>query len=268
MKYLFLLLLIGMLALSSFASTAREAKVIADSAAGTVASDCQLKMVISDDTYISPGSFSNWAFIYFSTTLDTAIQVFVMGNFPILLYMSPDQFETMPTVPNNFINSPVPYNIALNNGGSAFLISYPMAFRMMFISVHPSLSQQSAWYVRYSSVPNALLITMDIYTGEFMSATDVAENGADLPTQFALEPCYPNPFNATTTLRFELSQRRDVTLAIYDSNGRLVTTLVQGSQEAGRYTIQWNAVAFPSGVYFAQLQSGQQIKVERIVLMK
>jgi len=91
-------------------------------------------------------------------------------------------------------------------------------------------------------------------TGKDSLQTD--SNPAALPSTFEIT-AYPNPFNPTTTLRYQLKEPAYVTLTIYDMLGRKVTTLVETEQSAGYYSIQWSAAdaantRVTSGVYFYQ----------------
>jgi photosystem II stability/assembly factor-like uncharacterized protein len=91
---------------------------------------------------------------------------------------------------------------------------------------------------------------------------------ASAPQSYKLEGSFPNPFNASTTLRFTLPQTAKVTLAVYDETGRLVKTLLQGNKSAGAYEVNFNAETLASGVYFARLQAGDFHATERMVLVK
>jgi hypothetical protein len=95
----------------------------------------------------------------------------------------------------------------------------------------------------------------------------------DTPREVALTGNYPNPFNPTTTISFTTSASSLVVLSIYDAQGRLVTTLVNGSKPAGSFTAAWsgrdsNGVPVASGVYFVRLQSSGQTQTRKIVLLK
>lgn len=104
------------------------------------------------------------------------------------------------------------------------------------------------------------------------SSTDVEENKA-VAREFVLNN-YPNPFNPETTIEFQLPAASEVTVAIYDIQGRLIQTLVQNQfKSAGNHSITWdghdmqgNAVA--SGVYFYQLKSADMNQTKRCLLMK
>jgi hypothetical protein len=97
--------------------------------------------------------------------------------------------------------------------------------------------------------------------------------GADDPhvaklSQFALHDAYPNPFNPTTELHFELAQRGAVSLRIFDIMGREVATLVNDTREAGSYRVSFDGAQFATGLYFARLNSGSNTMVRKLMLVK
>ena len=95
---------------------------------------------------------------------------------------------------------------------------------------------------------------------------------AAVPTSFTLYPAYPNPFNPTTTIRFDIGVgARHVSplqLRIYDITGRLVETLLNEPIAPGTHEIIWNAESSSTGVYFIVLTSGKEQQVQKIVLVK
>jgi len=96
-----------------------------------------------------------------------------------------------------------------------------------------------------------------------------ADNPRDiLPVQFALHPAYPNPFNPSTELKFDLAANGAASLKVYDTLGRVVATLFDENMVAGTHTVRFDGTAFASGVYFARLVSGSNTAVQKIVLMK
>ena len=85
---------------------------------------------------------------------------------------------------------------------------------------------------------------------------------------------YPNPFNPLTTVRYETKQPGRVRLAVFDVQGRLVKTLVDGAVPAGEHTVPWNGQTYTgsaaaSGVYYYRLstESGY-VESRRMVLMR
>ena len=93
-------------------------------------------------------------------------------------------------------------------------------------------------------------------------------------TKAALSQNFPNPFNPTTTIAFSVPQREDVNLAIYNTSGQLVKTLVNAQMDAGLHTMTWTGVnnndqSVASGVYFYQLQTESGFdKTKSMILLK
>ncbi|HWP81688.1 MAG TPA: T9SS type A sorting domain-containing protein [Bacteroidota bacterium] len=94
----------------------------------------------------------------------------------------------------------------------------------------------------------------------------VAEEG--IPTEFALQQNFPNPFNPATTIRYDLPQSTNVKLAIYNLLGQAVAELVNEEQGAGRYRIEWRPNNHPSGVYFYRLEAGSFVAIRKLVFVK
>lgn len=85
--------------------------------------------------------------------------------------------------------------------------------------------------------------------------TSVELKSKFLPKEFRLEQNYPNPFNPSTTIRYTLPERDEVTLKIFDVHGREVRELVRATQEAGYYEVNFEAGNLASGVYFFRLDA-------------
>ena len=94
------------------------------------------------------------------------------------------------------------------------------------------------------------------------------------PEAFALANNYPNPFNPATTIQYALPQAADVKLTVYNVAGQVVRTLVAEHQNAGRYTVEWDAAndsghGLSSGMYFYRLQAGGEFReVKKMMLLK
>lgn len=93
-------------------------------------------------------------------------------------------------------------------------------------------------------------------------------NSLQLPFKFALEQNFPNPFNPTTVISYQLSVMRKVNLKVYDILGREVITLVDETKSPGSYVTVWNAANMPSGIYFCRLTAGGFTQVRKLVLIK
>jgi hypothetical protein len=90
----------------------------------------------------------------------------------------------------------------------------------------------------------------------------------ELPKEFDLGANYPNPFNPSTTVSYQLPVNSFVTLKIFDVLGCEVATLVNEERSAGSYGAQWNAEGFSSGVYLMRMQANNFFATKKIVLMK
>ncbi|HJY63169.1 MAG TPA: T9SS type A sorting domain-containing protein [Ignavibacteria bacterium] len=110
----------------------------------------------------------------------------------------------------------------------------------------------------------------DIYEVGFNTTGVIAiENGGTVkPDEFTLSQNYPNPFNPVTVINYQLPKASDVKLSIYDALGQEVNILVNEMQFAGNHKIEWNASAFPSGVYFYRLEAESFISNKKMILIK
>lgn len=100
--------------------------------------------------------------------------------------------------------------------------------------------------------------------------TGVEEGGepGELPRSVDLGAAWPNPFNPVTRLAFELPASGPVRLDVFDAVGRRVATLADGLHPAGRHEAVFDASSLPSGVYFARLQAGAEVRTRSLVLVK
>jgi choice-of-anchor B domain-containing protein len=88
------------------------------------------------------------------------------------------------------------------------------------------------------------------------------------PATFSLSQNYPNPFNPSTSITFSLASENRTTLSVTNSLGQHVASLVDQTLPAGTYTVQCNADALPSGIYFYSLTSGTQRTTKKMVLTR
>jgi subtilisin family serine protease len=103
--------------------------------------------------------------------------------------------------------------------------------------------------------------------GTYTNLSEFADS--ELPSSLALNNAYPNPFNPTTTLSFDLNKTSEgVILEIFDIQGKRMSTLVNGRLSAGSYQYTLNAMNWPSGVYLVRLQANGQSLLQKISLLK
>lgn len=98
--------------------------------------------------------------------------------------------------------------------------------------------------------------------------TSVESEACKLPTEYRLEPNYPNPFNPATTISFTLQEKAFVSLRIYDALGREAAVLVDEELPAGRYSRRWDGRGLTSGIYFCRLQAGSFVQTRKLMLLR
>ncbi|MGE5437137.1 MAG: right-handed parallel beta-helix repeat-containing protein [Syntrophothermus sp.] len=94
------------------------------------------------------------------------------------------------------------------------------------------------------------------------------QNTINAPMKFELGQNYPNPFNPSTTIKYAVPANMMVTLKVYDILGKEVTTLVNEEKAAGYYEVNFNAANLASGTYIYRLETGNNVYVKKMILMK
>jgi hypothetical protein len=88
------------------------------------------------------------------------------------------------------------------------------------------------------------------------------------PATFTLEQNYPNPFNPSTTIRYGIPVRSQVSLAVYNTLGQRIAELVNAEVEAGYHEVKFDAAGLPSGVYLCWLRAGGYGETRKLLLMR
>ncbi|MEW6753915.1 MAG: T9SS type A sorting domain-containing protein, partial [Candidatus Latescibacterota bacterium] len=113
------------------------------------------------------------------------------------------------------------------------------------------------------------MITGEVEAAMLPPVTAVETPGsAGVPRESRLLSCYPNPFNATTTIPYVLSAAGPVRLTVYDALGAEVATLRRGWQEAGPHSVTWHPTDCASGVYYCRLSADAVRQTRKLVLSK
>ncbi|MDD8016927.1 MAG: T9SS type A sorting domain-containing protein [Bacteroidota bacterium] len=108
----------------------------------------------------------------------------------------------------------------------------------------------------------------DIYKNNFSLPNVVYNVLNNISLSFGLQQNFPNPFNPSTIINYQLPITSYVTLKVYDLLGREVATLVNEMKEAGYHTFQFHGADLASGIYFYQLRAGDFLQTKKMVLMK
>ncbi len=91
---------------------------------------------------------------------------------------------------------------------------------------------------------------------------------AELAKDFTLQPAFPNPFNPTTTISFQVPQETHVRLEIYNTLGQRLEVLVDNQVAAGQHQVTWNASRHSSGIYLYRFTAGGFTETRQLLLMK
>ena len=105
------------------------------------------------------------------------------------------------------------------------------------------------------------------------NATGVEYGEEIVPEQFALLTNMPNPFNPTTTIRFQIPMESEINLTVHDISGRVVTVLANGRYDSGLFSQVWNGKDsrgrdVSSGIYFARLTADDFSATRKMVLLR
>jgi len=96
----------------------------------------------------------------------------------------------------------------------------------------------------------------------------VPATASGAPSTFGLDQNFPNPFNPTTNIRYEIPFTSKVMLRLFDILGREVQTLVNTIQVPGTYTVTLNAQNLATGVYFYRITAGNFSETKKLILIK
>ena len=105
------------------------------------------------------------------------------------------------------------------------------------------------------------------YVTQYPSAVEEEEASRAIAS-FVLHPAYPNPFNVTTNIRFNLPKQGVARLKVYNVLGQEVTTLIDGHLQAGEHKVQWTADKVASGTYLIRLSFDKYSETQKVILLK
>ncbi len=104
--------------------------------------------------------------------------------------------------------------------------------------------------------------------GRFDLTTGIVDEEVNVPLKFSLDQNYPNPFNPVTKIRYEIPKQSRVTIYVFDILGRIVATLLDGKQPAGKYELEWRAAGIASGIYFYSMKAGDFSDTKKLILLR
>ncbi|MBD3232633.1 MAG: T9SS type A sorting domain-containing protein [candidate division Zixibacteria bacterium] len=163
------------------------------------------------------------------------------------------EFPDIPLNPGQSISAHMNQNIP-NNAP----ISY--YYYLAYTGIKPDIIDSTYFTVRVEEEPLVRGSDDWILEGGWFQQTILSE--------YALISSYPNPFNAQTTITFDLPKSGKTNLEVYNVLGQQVATLVDRNLQAGQHSIKWDASEYSSGVYFYRLTAGDKVISKRMTLLK
>lgn len=138
------------------------------------------------------------------------------------------------------------------------------------LSEFDNQSVNGSWFLKVIDRCELDVGTIDSFTIHVTQSLPTPErpSGRPIPEELVFHGGFPNPFNPSTELRFELGRSERVALAIYDLQGRLVETLLDRKLSAGSHTAAFNANGLASGIYFARLSTADASRTQKIILLR
>ena len=183
---------------------------------------------------------------------------------------------------NGGINWTVSYSLSYNDATSDIYFVNQNIFYFSNDDGYISMTSNSGlnWsnqHIANSKINSIATFNKDIWVagdngiilkGSQMVPIGIRNTNAIIPDYFSLSQNYPNPFNPTTNIKYQITQNKLVTLKIFDILGKEIATLINEKQSPGTYEVNWDASAFPSGVYFYKLTTGDFTETKKMLLIK
>lgn len=149
------------------------------------------------------------------------------------------------------------------------MIAEPPSGGGLFLSLGINVVEETEIEIRENiNAQDTVITTVPLH----LMTTGTVDNG-EVPANYALQDNYPNPFNPTTNISYDLPRQTYVSLGIYNILGRRIATLVNETQASGRHVIQWNGNddfgnEVSNGAYFYRIQTPEFSAVKKMVFMK
>jgi len=214
--------------------------------------------------------------------LNAIKQLLVLGRTTIGLRTTTTTWGALPVELSSFAASVINRDVTLNwststeINNSTFQIERK-AFSSEEWSVIGNIAGNGTSSIAHDYSFNDRNLTSGIYTyrlkqidfnGNFEYHNLNGEVMIGTPTEFKLSQNYPNPFNPSTTINFDMPKEGFVTLKVYNTSGKEVASLVNETRSAGYHSVNFNASALSSGVYYYRLETNGISKTMKMALIK
>jgi PKD repeat protein len=216
-----------------------------------------------------------------------ALSTFVLVSPPSLerIVTSPSDFSTVNFIwTKSSVNPAVTYNFKIRKFGSMVDLLYPsnnsgadsvISLRKSFLDTLANNfgitgdSVRCIWRVyAYNNGMDSIASSNVFIVTLVRSVIGIQQISSDIPERFNLYNNYPNPFNPSTTIKFDVAKMQNVKITVYDVLGRLVNVLVNRQLQPGTFEAKWDASAYSSGIYYFRMESESFSDTRKMVLVK
>jgi uncharacterized protein (DUF362 family) len=213
---------------------------------------------------INTNSVVSYAFTYFNAPATQNAELWVGSDEALKIWLNGSvvyDFTGTRTFANDALLSEI-VTIPINKGINRLLVKtlqnintsyYDFSLNICDVEPNPLYHGNRVWGLRFINDT---------------TLTAVKNNNTAQVTYFVLENNYPNPFNPSTVISYQLSVDSKVSLKVYDILGKEVATLVNEEQKTGEYKVNFNAINLSSGIYLYQLRAGKYVETKKMVLIK
>lgn len=162
------------------------------------------------------------------------------------------------------------YSYTSNNGGLDTISSIRRSFldSLGTILGYTGDSVRCSWRAAATNGVDTLTSAGAYLVTLRRSTIGITQISTNIPGSFMLYNNYPNPFNPATIINFDVPQRSNLRIKIYNALGEIVQVLADRSFDPGKYSVDFDGSNLASGIYFYSLESENFLQVKRMVLVK
>lgn len=216
------------------------------------------------DYFDDPSNVVSYAFAYFEAPKDQEAELWIGSDEALKIYINGKAVYTFSGVrnyaKNDFVSEKVKAEIKA--GENTLLVKsiqkygyYQFALNICEPESNPDFDGNRIWLLKFKT------------SSSFPSQVGNKQQAIH-PAHFTLNNCYPNPFNSTTTISFDLPKAEHITIKIYNTIGQEIAVLADGVHPAGTNKLHWNADRLPSGIYICQMYAGGSTASQQFVASK